>query len=385
MSINETIMKSEKMKLLNFICTSRSDYQELNNTKWKKAIILNWLYLFIIFVVILISFIPLFYVSDASENSIMSSTTMAVLNIVVLVCLSLDYLLRWITYPIRIKHNSINPLFFFIFTSSSIMMLASISSAVLSCLVSFSPNNVDLLKTSKALSILKIFRFILLLNIIPSFKILTEIFIRNRAIVLNLLLVIFSLIFIFALIIYSVEFTANSTHIRSYSDALYYSFITVATVGFGDIVCVTTEGRFISVILGILGSIAFAIPFGIVVGAFNSKIKEKYKNMEQIDIYATTTIFEKTIVKLSRKNKISSKHKHEDHSVILKLKYTFSENSDLWMEIVKLIGDEENIIEIVNDDLEECTIINIKNKTKINQRDLFHLLKICKIDFYIKN
>ena len=106
----------------------------------------------------------------------MSSTTMAVLNIVVLVCLSLDYLLRWITYPIRIKNNSINPLFFFIFTSSSIMMLASISSAVLSCLVSFSPNNVDLLKTSKALSVLKIFRFILLLNIIPSFKILTEIF-----------------------------------------------------------------------------------------------------------------------------------------------------------------------------------------------------------------
>ena len=201
MSINESIMKSEKMKFLNFICTSRSDYQELNHNKWKKAIFLNWLYLFIIFLVILISFIPLFYISNTSENSIMSSTTMAVLNIVALVCLSLDYLLRWITYPIRIKNNSINPLFFFIFTSSSIMMLASISSAVLSCLVSFSPNNVDLLKTSKALSVLKIFRFILLLNIIPSFKILTEIFIRNRTIVLNLLLVIISLIFIIALII----------------------------------------------------------------------------------------------------------------------------------------------------------------------------------------
>lgn len=207
-------------------------------------------------------------------------------------------------------------------------MLASISSAILSCLVSFSPNNVDLLKTSKALSVLKIFRFILLLNIIPSFKILTEIFIRNRKIVFNLLLVIFTLIFIFALIIFSIEFTENPK-IKNYSDALYYSFVTVTTVGFGDIICVTEEGKFLSVILGILGSIAFAIPFGIVVGAFNAKIKEKYKNMEQIDIYATTTIFEKIFIKLVGKNKINSNLKKDNCSVILKIKYKFSQQSDL--------------------------------------------------------
>lgn len=382
MSINESIMKSEKIKLLNFICTSRSDYQELNQNKWKRAIFLNWLYLFIIFVVILVSFIPLFYVSNVDENSIMSSTTMAILNIVVLFFLSLDYFLRWITYPVRIKHNSINPLFFFIFTSSSIMMLASISSAILSCLVSFSPNNVDLLKTSKALSVLKIFRFILLLNIIPSFKILTEIFIRNRKIVFNLLLVIFTLIFIFALIIFSIEFTENPK-IKNYSDALYYSFVTVTTVGFGDIICVTEEGKFLSVILGILGSIAFAIPFGIVVGAFNAKIKEKYKNMEQIDIYATTTIFEKIFIKLVGKNKINSNLKKDNCSVILKIKYKFSQQSDLWIEILKMLGENENIISITNDDI--YTNIKIKNKAKIKQKDLFNLLKICQIEFNITN
>ncbi len=382
MSINESIMKSEKIKLLNFICTSRSDYQELNQNKWKRAIFLNWLYLFIIFVVILVSFIPLFYVSNVDENSIMSSTTMAILNIVVLFFLSLDYFLRWITYPVRIKHNSINPLFFFIFTSSSIMMLASISSAILSCLVSFSPNNVDLLKTSKALSVLKIFRFILLLNIIPSFKILTEIFIRNRKIVFNLLLVIFTLIFIFALIIFSIEFTENPK-IKNYSDALYYSFVTVTTVGFGDIICVTEEGKFLSVILGILGSIAFAIPFGIVVGAFNAKIKEKYKNMEQIDIYATTTIFEKIFIKLVGKNKINSNLKKDNCSVILKIKYKFSQQSDLWIEILKMLGENENIISVTNDDI--YTNIKIKNKAKIKQKDLFNLLKICKIEFNITN
>ncbi len=384
MSINESIMKSEKMKFLNFICTSRSDYQELDHTKWKKATIFNWLYLFIIFTTILISFIPLFYISDVDEDSIMSSSIMASLNIIVLVFLSIDYLFRWVTYPIRIKRNSINPLFFFIFTSSSIMMLASIASAILFCLVSFAPNDVQLLKTVKALSILKIFRFILLLNIIPSFKILTEIFIRNRAIVLNLLLVIFSLIFIFALIIYSIEYTSN-TQINNYSDALYYSFITVATVGFGDVVCITPEGRFLSVVLGILGSIAFAIPFGIVVGAFNTKIKEKYKNIDQIDIYATTTIFEKCFIKIvNGKNKFSKKINENNCSVNIEIYYNFQNDSDFWLKIQELLGGQNNIIKSMNNEDKGITEIEVKDKKKINQKDLFNLLKIWKIDFHMK-
>ena len=105
--------------------------------------------------------------------------------------------------------------------------------------------------------------------------------------------------------------------------------------------------------------------------------------MEQIDIYATTTIFEKIFIKLVGKNKINSNLKKDNCSVILKIKYKFSQQSDLWIEILKMLGENENIISVTNDDI--YTNIKIKNKAKIKQKDLFNLLKICKIEFNITN
>ena len=60
-------------------------------------------------------------------------------------------------------------------------------------------------------------------------------------------------------------------------------------------------------------------------------------------------------------------------------------NSDLWIEILKLLGDIENIVDVTNAELDDYTIISIKDKTKIKQKDLFDLLKICKIDFHMQN
>ena len=373
MSLSEKIINNNKLKFLNFICTSRSDYQQLDEKKLKKAKLFNWMYLSIIFIAIVISFIPLFFISSENELVIMDSKWMSALNIIVLIILTIDYLLRWITYPIRIKHNSVNPLLFFIFTSSSIMILASISSAVLFVTVSFLPNDKELIKVAKALSVLKIFRFILLLNIIPSFKILTEVFIRSRSIVFNLLLVLFSFIFIFALIIYSIEYSANP-QINNYSDALYYSFITVCTVGFGDIVCVTNEGRFLSVILGILGSIAFAIPFGIVLGAFNVKIKEKYKNIDQMDVYSTTTLVEKTYLKLNKNMKTKNK------SATIILNKILKKDSDISEKIISCLGGSDNI-EVFEEIDNKKTKLVIINSNKINEHKLDLLLEILEIGY----
>lgn len=48
-----------------------------------------------------------------------------------------------------------------------------------------------------------------------------------------------------------------------------------------------------------------------------------------------------------------------------------------------MLGENENIISVTNDDI--YTNIKIKNKAKIKQKDLFILLKICKIEFNITN
>ena len=84
-------------------------------------------------------------------------------------------------------------------------------------------------------------------------------------------------------------------------------------------------------------------------------------------------------------DRFNSKVKKDSLFITLKIKYKFPKNSDLWIEILKLLGDIENIVDVTNAELDDYTIISIKDKTKIKQKDLFDLLKICKIDFHMQN
>lgn len=63
---------------------------------------------------------------------------------------------------------------------------------------------------------------------------------------LKLLLTVLVLLFVSAGLFYSAEHTANPA-VRTFGDAFYYIVVALSTVGFGDIVPVTTTGRWITV------------------------------------------------------------------------------------------------------------------------------------------
>ncbi|MGZ3932404.1 MAG: potassium channel family protein [Bacteroidia bacterium] len=99
----------------------------------------------------------------------------------------------------------------------------------------------------------RVFRLIRLLRIIRAFRstehLVNHLF-RNKAkgaltsvSILALLLVIFS-----AIAILQVEDAPNS-NIKTAEDAIWWAYVTVTTVGYGDRFPVTTEGRVIAVIL----------------------------------------------------------------------------------------------------------------------------------------
>ena len=63
--------------------------------------------------------------------------------------------------------------------------------------------------------------------------------------------------------------------IETFADGLWYSFMLVTTIGFGDMTAVTPAGRLISVAIGIYGIIAVALITSILVSIYNeSKDKE---------------------------------------------------------------------------------------------------------------
>lgn len=83
-----------------------------------------------------------------------------------------------------------------------------------------------------------------------------------------------------ALIIWLAEPT-----IHSYGNALWYCYVNLFTIGFGDIVPQTIIGRIVSVILTIYATLVIAVVTGVVVAFYNEVIAEGYnaklKNLKE--------------------------------------------------------------------------------------------------------
>lgn len=67
----------------------------------------------------------------------------------------------------------------------------------------------------------------------------------------------------------------------SYSDSLWYSFVTVTTVGYGDLLVTTTFGRIISIILAIYGILFLGSLSGLVVSYYTEVSKHYSLAVEQ--------------------------------------------------------------------------------------------------------
>ena len=64
---------------------------------------------------------------------------------------------------------------------------------------------------------------------------------------------------------YSFESEVNPAF-KSVPTGIYWAVVTITTVGYGDVVPFTTPGRFLSVIVMLLGYSIIAVPTGIVAG-----------------------------------------------------------------------------------------------------------------------
>ena len=60
---------------------------------------------------------------------------------------------------------------------------------------------------------------------------------------------------------------------------IYWAVVTITTVGFGDVVPITPAGRFIAVLVMLLGYSIIAVPMGVVAGeTINEHRKKKKKH-----------------------------------------------------------------------------------------------------------
>ena len=67
----------------------------------------------------------------------------------------------------------------------------------------------------------------------------------------------------------------------SFGKAVYFSFITALTVGYGDIVPSTAIGRVIAVLLGFTGILFMGVVVAVAVEALRRVVEEKQRRSEQ--------------------------------------------------------------------------------------------------------
>ncbi|MEB3343058.1 ion transporter [Okeania sp.] len=150
----------------------------------------------------------------------------------ILVCFAIEYLLRFWLADNKIK---------FIFNFFSLIDLLAI--------LPIFPGILELsfLRIIRWFRILKLIRFLKFQ--IYIFRIGTE----DGVIFARILLTLFSIIFIFSGLIYQVEHSVNPKSFKTFLDAVYFSVVTMTTVGFGDVTPISEKGRLLTVLMILIG------------------------------------------------------------------------------------------------------------------------------------
>ena len=124
----------------------------------------------------------------------------------------------------------------------------------------------------RILRILMLFRLFKLLRYANSVKQFSDVFIEKRFEFFTLAIMFFMAVAFGSTIIFIFEGAGVNPNIDTFFDAIYWSVITISTVGFGDISPVTIEGRIATLFLVIGGLAVIAFFTSIVTTALSARL-----------------------------------------------------------------------------------------------------------------
>jgi voltage-gated potassium channel len=165
------------------------------------------------------------------------------------------------------------------------------------------------------LRIFIIFRLFKLFRYSNSAKLFADALASKRFELMTLLIFTCFLVFIASVSIYMFEYQATNSGIHNLFDAFYWTIVTLATVGFGDITPQTTGGRWVTIflILASLGVLSFFT--SILIAAFS----EKMLSVRETRTYAELDRYDSFIIicGFGRVGQEIARHLHNDRQKFL--------------------------------------------------------------------
>lgn len=126
----------------------------------------------------------------------------------------------------------------------------------------------------RILRIFVLFRVLKLFRYTKSLRRLISILSSKKFELLTLAVFAAIMILISSVLIYVMEANNVESKINTLPDSLYWSVVTIFTVGYGDIVPVTPEGRAVAMLIIVSGIAVISVATSIVVSAFTEKLDE---------------------------------------------------------------------------------------------------------------
>lgn len=176
----------------------------------------------------------------------------------------LDYILRWSTADYKLhegKHSFVK----YPFTPFAIIDLITI-------LASATPLNSGF-RVFRVIRLQKSLRALKLLRYSRGFYLMMLVFRKKKDDLMTVFYLVVGYILFSALLIYQVE----PDTFESFFDAIYWSTITLTTVGFGDYTPVTVAGKAVAILTSFVGIAVFALPTGIITAGYLAELEPKRK------------------------------------------------------------------------------------------------------------
>ena len=189
---------------------------------------------------------------------------------------TVEYLIRiWVSDKTKEdKRERLN----FAFSTLGIIDLIAIIPFYLPFIFPFDLRIVRILRLFRLLRVFKLSRYS------KSLKTMKYIFKETKTELSMTLFVIFVLMILSSTLMYYIEHDEQPEQFASIGDALWWSVVTLTTVGYGDVYPITSLGKFLSGIIALIGIGFVALPTGIISSAFIEKIQiEKNLKKEKKD------------------------------------------------------------------------------------------------------
>ena len=217
-------------------------------------------------VIILLSFVPLLFKTEPMP--------VRVIDAVCVVIFCIDYVLRWITADYRFDKKGASSFIRYPFSLMAIIDLLTILPSLIALNTAFRAlRTVRLLRALRVLRVVKLFRYS---KIIER---LNRVFYAQRRSFLVVLIITGGYVVVTAMVMFQVE----PEIFDNFLDALYWSTVSITTIGYGDIVPVSGIGQAITIISSLMGIAVVALPAGIFTAGYMDELRREEEQDKKED------------------------------------------------------------------------------------------------------